>query len=119
MVSVQMNTRIDGAVKERGDRALAAAGLNPSQVVRAVWAFAARNEGRPQAMRDLMGELGEAPSAGGKRAVAQEGWSIVGEGLARLGAPAPPRPASGDLEALYDGLRADALDERLAKWGLR
>ena len=80
MASVQMNTRIDGAVKERGDRALAAAGLNPSQVVRAVWAFAARNEGRPQAMRDLMGELGE---------------------------------------ALYDGLRADALDERLAKWGLR
>ena len=119
MVSVQMNTRIDGAVKERGDRALAAAGLNPSQVVRAVWAFAARNEGRPQAMRDLMGELGESLPAPEKQTVAQEGWSIVGEGLARLGAPAPPRPASGDLEALYDGLRADALDERLAKWGLR
>ncbi|MCI2241925.1 type II toxin-antitoxin system RelB/DinJ family antitoxin [Adlercreutzia faecimuris] len=119
MVSVQMNTRIDGAVKERGDRALAAAGLNPSQVVRAVWAFAARNEGRPQAMRDLMGELGESLPAPEKQTVAQEGWSIVGEGLARLGVPAPPRPASGDLEALYDGLRADALDERLAKWGLR
>lgn len=119
MASVQMNTRIERAVKERGDRALAAAGLNPSQVVRAVWRFAARNEGRPQAVRDLMEELGEPLPALEKKTVAREGWGIMEKGLAGLGVSMAPAPSPEDPAALYEALRADAVDERLERWGVR
>ena len=39
MVAVQMNIRIDGDLKQRGDEAIARKGLTPSQVVRAVWEY--------------------------------------------------------------------------------
>lgn len=119
MASVQMNTRIDRVVKEQGDRALAAAGLNPSQMVRAVWRFAARNEGRPQAVRDLMEELGEPLPVLEKRAVAREGWAIMEEGLGRLGVSAVSVALPEDPAAFYAALRADAVDERLERWGVR
>lgn len=41
---IQMNTRIDRTLKERGDAALARAGFTPSQAVRALWKFAAEHE---------------------------------------------------------------------------
>ena len=119
MASVQMNTRIDRAVKERGDRALAAAGLNPPQVVRAVWGFAARNEGRPQAVRDLMEELGEPHADAGRDAAAREGWAIMDEGLARLGVSRASSSVPDDPSAFYEAVRADAVDERLERWGVR
>ena len=40
MALVQMNTRLDAKLKERGDRVFARRGYTPSQAVRAVWAYA-------------------------------------------------------------------------------
>lgn len=56
MSTVQVNTRIDASIKERGDVALAQAGYSPTQVVRTVWAFAASQVHDPQAIRDFLSQ---------------------------------------------------------------
>lgn len=43
----QMNIRLDTALKAKGDSALAAAGFNPSQAVRALWELAVRYKDTP------------------------------------------------------------------------
>ena len=46
--TVQLNTRIDPGLKERGDAVFARAGLTSSEVVRAVWEYAARTQEVPE-----------------------------------------------------------------------
>ena len=48
-----MNTRISRSLKERGDAALEKAGMTPSQDVRKLWDFAARNSHNPQIIQSL------------------------------------------------------------------
>ena len=48
---VQMNTRIDADLKQRGDEALKRAGFTPSQAIRALWEYAANHTLEPQAIR--------------------------------------------------------------------
>ena len=47
MATAQINARIDAESKARGDAGLAAAGLSPSQAIRALWELASRNENTP------------------------------------------------------------------------
>lgn len=47
---VQMNTRIDADLKQRGDAVLERAGYSPSEAVRALWTFAVAHEVEPQAI---------------------------------------------------------------------
>ena len=47
-VTVQLNTRIDPTLKERGDAVFARAGLTSSEVVRAVWEYAANTQTVPE-----------------------------------------------------------------------
>lgn len=63
MSMIQMNTRIDGDLKRRGDAVFAECGYTPSQVVRAVWEYAARNRDLPPFMKE--------EDAGGQRAAAE------------------------------------------------
>lgn len=44
----QVNARIDADLKREGDEGLAAAGLTPTQAVRAVWELAARHKDQPE-----------------------------------------------------------------------
>lgn len=44
----QVNARIDADLKRAGDEGLAAAGLTPTQAVRAVWELAARHKDEPE-----------------------------------------------------------------------
>ena len=46
--TVQLNTRIDPTLKARGDAVFARAGLTSSEVVRAVWEYAARTQTVPE-----------------------------------------------------------------------
>ena len=46
--TVQLNTRIDPTLKERGDAVFARAGLTSSEVVRAVWEYAANTQTVPE-----------------------------------------------------------------------
>ena len=57
MTAVQMNTRIDAALKADGDAAFAEFGYSPSEAVRLVWGFAARNRGNKRKMADLIRQL--------------------------------------------------------------
>ena len=50
--TVQLNTRIDPELKRSGDAVFARAGLTPSEVVRAVWAHAARTQSVPECVLD-------------------------------------------------------------------
>ena len=54
MAATQMNMRIDSALKATGDLAIREGGSTPSEIVRAVWDYAARNRHRPQAVRNLL-----------------------------------------------------------------
>lgn len=56
----QMNTRISRSLKERGDAALEKAGMTPSQAVRKLWDFAARNSHNPQIIQSLFDTEDEA-----------------------------------------------------------
>ena len=57
MSAVQMNVRIDSAVKAEGDAAFAECGYSPSEAARLVWSFAARNRHRLKAVRTMIDNL--------------------------------------------------------------
>ena len=50
--TVQMNTRIGRAAKERGDRVLAQRGITPSHAVRALWDYLGRHQDVPAFMAE-------------------------------------------------------------------
>ena len=50
-VSSQVNARIDPELKRRGDEGIAAAGLTPTQAVRALWSLAANCINKPERLR--------------------------------------------------------------------
>ena len=54
MSATQMNMRIDSALKATGDLAIREGGSTPSEIVRAVWSYAARNRHKPQAVQRLL-----------------------------------------------------------------
>ena len=54
MATTQMNMRIDSALKTTGDLAIREGGSTPSEIVRAVWEFVARNRHEPLAVQRLL-----------------------------------------------------------------
>lgn len=107
--SVQLNTRIDGTLKEAGDKVFALLGYTPSQAIRALWEYAVAHRDRPEEVRAVLeGSLSgmtanEAVNA--KLATLAAGRSVC----AQLG----PLLASIAC-ASYEDLRADAYAERYA-----
>ena len=57
MAAVQMNVRLDDALKREGDEVFSDAGFTSTEVVRAVWGFARRNRHNRRAVVDLMRSL--------------------------------------------------------------
>lgn len=53
----QLNARIDGALKKNGDEVFARYGLSASEVVRAVWSYAAEHRKPPAFMTRKADEL--------------------------------------------------------------
>lgn len=110
----QMNVRIDEDLRVQGNLALQAAGYTPSQAVRKLWEFAARNRFEPEVIRGGLGRLAEAADdATADEAISfdyplGEGWRIVNEGLRALGVSSEP----GETEPSYEELRKIAYEER-------
>ena len=112
----QMNVRIDEDLRVRGNLALQAAGYTPSQAVRELWEFAARNRFEPEVIRGGLGRLSEETDDAEGRTDGfdyqlGEGWRIVDEGLRALGVSLKSR----DSEPSYDELRRIAYEERWAE----
>lgn len=117
MSTVQMNVRIDNALKESGDRVLALMGYSPTRAVRALWQFLASNAGDEKVLRDMLARL---EGAGGERVrgerleLAARGAGLADRLLEQHGL---------ELRAEYVPLtkseaRDDALRERFERKGL-
>ena len=118
---VQMNTRISRSLKERGDAALGRRpGMTPSQAVRKLWDFAARNSHNPQIIQSLFDTEDEAEKREAeeerarRRAVALKSANIVADAYERAGI----EPSEWTKNASYAEMREYALMERLRERGL-
>lgn len=117
---VQMNARISRSLKERGDAALERAGYTPSQAIRKLWDYAARNLHDPHAIQNLFDAPNEAVQSeiekerARRREAFQKDMNIVAETYERLGV----EPSEHTINASWDELRDEALLERLRERGL-
>ena len=57
MGSMQMNVRIDRAIKASGDSVFQEIGITPTEAIRRLWSFASRNRANRQAVASLMDSL--------------------------------------------------------------
>lgn len=118
--TAQINARINRTLKERGDAALEHAGYTPSQAIRNLWDFAARNAHDPRAIRILFDteENEEERKAEEERARRREemrkSMNIMVEAYERLGI----KPSDWTMNASYEEMRDYALLERLRERGL-
>ena len=111
-MNIQMNVRIDSEVKRAGDEVFGNLGLTSSQVVRAVWEYAASHREAPQMVASAL-----APMHAQERSLEAEiaaASSVCARMRERFGIDAPPR--SEDLD--YEALREQALYERMEDRGL-
>ena len=53
-ITSQVNARIDAELKRSGDAAMAAAGLTPTQAVRALWSLASRLADKPEKLHETL-----------------------------------------------------------------
>lgn len=108
--SIQFNTRIDGALKEAGDKVFALLGYTPSQAVRALWEYAVTHRDQPDKvgaiLTDSSDDIPAAEAIQAKLAALSAGRNIC----MRL------KPLSAEIANLsYEDLRATAYDERYAE----
>lgn len=54
VATAQVNVRINPQLKSQGDEGLAAAGITPTQAVRAVWELAAQNKNTPDRLKAVL-----------------------------------------------------------------
>ena len=114
-MTVQVNARIDAELKREGDAALAAAGLTPTQAVRALWELATHLKESPGQLRAalLPDERQREQAARDKEIqrklkLVKEGASLMELSYRSNGLPWPP-PTS---ELSYDELKELAYRER-------
>ena len=119
--SSQVNARIESELKQAGDAALASAGITPTQAVRAVWRFAAKNAGSPEKIAEFIAAAEEEPDAAAlaererKLEAARRGPKIMEEAYKKLGLPWPPKPSPLDTmewHELRDYLREQYYREK-------
>ena len=114
MSAVQMNIRMDSALKASGNAVIAELGYTPSQVVRALWEFATVQGTLPPALTHLLRDDRDANATdGGAPDRAPEGAALVSSFYRQVGIE---EPADGPID--YDELRQLAAAEQLEKWGL-
>lgn len=116
--TVQMNVRIDTALKEQGDEALARIGYTPSQMVRTLWGYAARHATDPSALAKMVEELEEESQVEPdpieeKRRVLHEGWALMDEFRKTWGLEANLPEDDDERIEYYKRLREEAYFERL------
>lgn len=124
--TVQMNVRVDADTKKRGDRAFERIGMSPSEAVRSLWGYADRHANNPEALRQLIAELEEAPRETPELAIAAQRASLAEEGRALVEnfraenhlSSAIPDDDDDERLTYYEELREEAYRERLVERGL-
>lgn len=113
MSAVQMNIRMDSALKTSGNAVIAELGYTPSQVVRALWEFATVQGTLPPALTRLLRDDRGVNATDGTPDRASEGTALVSSFYRQVGIE---EPADSPID--YDELRELAAAEQLEKWGL-
>ena len=103
--TVQLNTRIDPGLKERGDAVFARAGLTSSEVVRAVWEEAARTQQVPECVLKRNDDALEE-----KRRAVREGYGLARRMAEEMGIHLSAEPID------YKALRDEMYDEMARKF---
>ena len=121
LATAQINARIEPELKASGDAALAAAGLSPTQAIRALWELAARNADDPRTIESTLfpehaQQQREATQA---RRAARMAAARRGAGLADtiMAAHGISLPADGLPELSPDELRDLAYQEQFGTEG--
>lgn len=120
----QVNARIDADLKREGDEGLAAAGLTPTQAVRAVWELAARHKDQPEKIiAALFPDRAEADEKARqaeyerKKKLIDDAPKIAERYYEKAGLPWPPPSAGLSYEELkelaYKEKYADLLGENV------
>ena len=114
--TAQINARISPELKRQGDAALAAAGITPTQAVRALWELAAEHAERPEIIEQaLFPERAEQAASEAEQrrnrrlAAARRGPHIVEDAIAAAGIDTE---ANGASTMSYDELKELAYTER-------
>ena len=113
MAAVQMNIRMDSALKEAGNAAIAELGLTPSQVVRALWEYVAVQGNLPPMLGRAFKTHTNGENSENDRQHTDGGAAIVSTFYETIGIDEPLRESID-----YDELRELAAAEQLEKWGL-
>ena len=123
LATAQINARIEPELKASGDAALAAAGLSPTQAIRALWELAARNADNPSAIEAALfpERAQQQAEAARERRAARLASARRGTGLAdmTMAAHGIPLPADGLPELSPDALRDLAYQEQFGAEGER
>ncbi|WP_165443571.1 hypothetical protein [Olsenella sp. Marseille-P4559] len=116
--SVQVNVRMDKALRDAGDAGLAAMGVSPTQAVRAVWRLAAAGPAGIDALERLF--AADVPASGADASSDEnplrQGWDLFSAACDRLGLDASA--AERDAASVPGGSDAELLErELLARFG--
>ena len=125
MGAVQMNVRMEDALKGEGDAVFAEIGYTPTDVVREVWGFARRNRHRPRVVADVLkqmrdpDEVRKEDEARAQRIAEAEEWldagpRIIRDYYAQFGIDYDSLPPFTHED--YDRLLEEAYDEKYGKW---
>lgn len=116
--SVQMNVRIDEALKKSGDRVLKLAGFSPSEAVRRLWGIAAQNAADPTVLEGILSAEYSARDTrheeNPKLLKLRQGRELMAEARRELGI----KVESLNVEESYGDMRDAYLYERLEERGL-
>ncbi len=115
MQSGQLNVRMSESLRIEGNLALEAAGWTPSQAVRVIWQFAAAHKDKPAEVDSALRRMVEPQSTGKaeKRALIEEGSTIVMRGMKDLGIVPSEKIANATYEELRDLMYEDVVREML------
>lgn len=116
-MTAQVNARIDAELKREGDAALAAAGLTPTQAVRALWELAVQLKDAPGQLRAVLfpNEQQREQAARDKELqrklkLAEEGANLMNKAFLKVGIEPP---LEGEFSSLsYEELKELAYRER-------
>lgn len=115
MQTVQLNVRMDAALKATGDVVAARCGWTPTQLVRALWDYLVSHDAPPAALRPALEQarFDEAPDSACADTPASAGSALVDGFFDRFGYPRP------EVERLdYEALRCAAMREQCGDWAL-
>ncbi len=111
----QINVRIDRDLKQRGDMALAEAGISPSEAIRALWNKVAQRGSAVAEVKQLLFENGKDCPTTDEAGLVCQGWKLADEFLDSIGFDSAQESL---VDQPWGELYQEAMDEHFARKGV-